>query len=491
MHVPKYIFILFFLIFNSKTHAQNFDFNPNLQKAYSEICQFKIQSARQILVKENPKNGIKIYLDDFADMIVLLNNENKTEYEKLINKEDERLDLLEELDSKSPYNRFLRAEIKLHWLLLKYRFGSEVKAAWNFVQAYKLLEENRKQFPNFVPHQKSLGAVHIILGALPDNFAWVTKLLGLRGNIQQGQKELLNASKDPIFGTEAQFYEYFLNAYVLRWTEQKNQQLLQYLDQNKDYLSVYFLGVAISIKDNRSEQANNILSRRPIATDYLSMPMFDFYKGEINLQKGAYNQAINSYLNYLKSFKGKSFLKESYFKIFAAYWLAGDEAKAVHYLNKIPQIGNTIADGDKSAQKFYDDFLQKKQLPNKNLVKARFAFDGGYLERAIDEIENISEKSLVNLHEKAEYNYRCGRIYQKSNQIDKATGAYNRAIQLSEGQNWHFGASSCLQLGYIYKERNDKQQAKKYFEKALAYGKHESKYSVDNRAKAAITEMGF
>lgn len=489
--MPKYSFILFLIFFSSKIHAQNFDFNQNLQKAYSEICQFKIQSARQILARENPKNGIKIYLDDFADMIMLLNSENKAEYEKLKNKEDERIESLEELDSKSPYNRFLRAEVKLHWLLLKYRFGSEVKAAWNFVQAYKLLEENRKQFPNFVPSQKSLGAVHIILGALPDNFTWVTKLLGLRGNIQQGQKELQNATKDPIFGAEAEFYDLFLSAYVLRFNEQKNQQLLKYLDEHKTYLSVNFISTAISIKDNRSEQAHEILNKRPLGTEYLLMPMFDFYKGEIALQKGAYNQAINSYNNYLKNFKGKSFLKESYFKIFAACWLNNETDKAMLHLNKIPQVGNTIADGDKSAQKFYENYQQTKQLPNKTLTKARFAFDGGFIEKAIDEIESISEKSLTNQREKAEYNYRRGRIYQKSNQIDKAIGAYNRAIQLSEGQDWHFGASSCLQLGYISKEKNDKPQAKKYFEKALAYGKHESKYSVDNRAKAALTEMGF
>jgi hypothetical protein len=34
-------------------------------------------------------------------------------------------------------------------------------------------------------------------------------------------------------------------------------------------------------------------------------------------------------------------------------------------------------------------------------------------------------------------------------------------------------------------------KAKIYFEKAISYKKHEYKNSVDNKAKAALNEMGF
>jgi hypothetical protein len=68
---------------------------------------------------------------------------------------------------------------------------------------------------------------------------------------------------------------------------------------------------------------------------------------------------------------------------------------------------------------------------------------------------------------------------------------FERAMALCAGQNCHFGASSSLQLGYIYQQRNDKPKARLSFERAIAYKKHEYKNSIDNKAKAVLTEMGI
>ncbi|MFN3380316.1 MAG: hypothetical protein ACK41O_12735, partial [Runella zeae] len=125
-------FILFILICTicagqNKVILQekNFEFNPNLKEAYIKICQFKIQGAQQILLNESSNNGIKILLDDYVDVIMLLNNGSQKEYENALIKENERLSIVGKLNNKSPYNKFVKAEIKLHWALLKFRFGNE------------------------------------------------------------------------------------------------------------------------------------------------------------------------------------------------------------------------------------------------------------------------------------------------------------------------------------------------------------------------------
>jgi hypothetical protein len=58
-----------------------------------------------------------------------------------------------------------------------------------------LLENNVKKFPNFIPQQKSLGLIHIMVGSIPQNFLWVAKLLGLKGSVKNGLQELKNVSK--------------------------------------------------------------------------------------------------------------------------------------------------------------------------------------------------------------------------------------------------------------------------------------------------------
>ena len=475
--------------FNSK--AADFDFTPNLQKAYAEIFKLKVYSGRELLAKENPKNPFRIYVENFADMTELINSENEKQYEKWIGREDKRLGLIEELDEKSPYNRFLRAEIKLHWALIKIRFGHEVKAGYNVIQAYKLLEENQKLFPNFLPNLKSLGCLHVLIGSVPDKQRWISKLLGLRGNIQLGMNELRLGATDKIWGTEAKFCTIFIQAYVLKFDDKQNAEMLQFADNQSDNLNINMVATAISLKVNRTEQAIELLKRTPKDAAYLNFPIFELYKAETQLFKGNYPQAVLAYQNYLRTFKGQTFLKDTYYKLFLCIWLIGDEKKAKLYLSKINERGNTVAESDKAAQKFYNDFEKTKALPNKTLIKLRLLFDGGYFEEAHNELVALTEKKFTYAKDQAEFNYRAGRIYQKLNQFDKATYYFERSVALTGSEEWVFGPNSALQLGYIHQQKRQKNKAKAYFEQAIAYKNHEYKTSVDNKARAALTEMGY
>ncbi len=479
------------LLFSDNCKAADFDFTPNLQKAYSEVFKLKVQSGRELLLKENPKNPFRIYVEDFADMAELINSENENQYEKWLSKEEKRLDEIEDLDEKSPYNRFLRAEIKLHWALIKIRFGHEVKAGYNVIQAYKLLEENQKLFPNFLPNLKSLGCLHVLIGSVPDKQRWIPKLLGLRGNIQLGMNELRSAAKDKVWGTEARFCTTFIQAYVLKYDAKQNAEMLQFADNQSDNLNINMVATAISLKDNRTEQAIELLKQTPKDASYLYFPIFELYKAETQLFKGNYLQAILAYQTYLRNFKGQTFLKDTHYKLFLCNWLMGDEKKAKLYLSKISEGGNTIAESDKAAQKFYENFQKTKALPNKTLIKLRLLFDGGYFEEAQQELSTLPEKNFTNTKDQAEFNYRAGRIYQKLNQFDKAASYFERSVALTGSQEWSFAPNSALQLGYIQQQKGQKNKAKAHFEQAIAYKNHEYKTSIDNKARAALTEMGY
>jgi tetratricopeptide (TPR) repeat protein len=472
-------------------YAAEFDFTPNLQKAYSEVFKLKVNSGRELLEKENPKNPFRIYVEDFADMTELIISEDEKQYEKWMIREDKRLELVEELGEKSPYNRLLKAEIKLHWALIKIRFGFEVKAAYNVIQAYKLLEQNQKLFPNFLPNLKSLGCLHVLIGSVPDKQRWILKFLGLRGNIQLGMNELRMVATDKVWGTESKFCAIFIQAYVLKFDAKYNAEMLQYVNSQPDNLNISMLATAISLKDNRTEQAIELLERTPKNIAYLSFPIFELYKAETQLLKGNYSQAASAYQIYLSTFKGQTFLKDTYYKLFLCNWLIGDEKKAKLCLSKINDIGSTIAESDKAAQQFYENFQNTKILPNKILIKLRLLFDGGYFEEAQKDLVVLTEKKFTNTKDQAEFNYRAGRIYQKLNQFDKATNYFERSVALTGNEEWVFAPNSALQLGYIQQQKGKKIKAKTYFEQAIAYKNHEYKTSVDNKARAALTEMGY
>lgn len=483
--------LIYSLLVIDTCKANDFDFSPNLQKAYSEVFKLRVQSGRELASHENAKNPFRIYVENLADMTELINSENEVVYKKWQDREEERLELIESLNENSPYNRFLRAEIKLHWALIKIRFGHEVKAGYNVIQAYKLLEENQKLFPNFMPNLKSLGCLHVLIGSVPEKQRWIPKLLGLRGNIQLGMNELRSAAKDKVWGTEARFCTTFIQAYVLKFDAKQNTEMLQFAESQADNVNAYMLATAISLKDNRTEQAIELLKKVPKDATYLYFPIFELYKAETQLFKGNYPKAIANYQAYLRNFKGQTFLKDTYYKLFLCHWLMEDDKNAKLYLSKIDIGGNTIAESDKAAQKFYENFQKTKTLPNKALIKLRLLFDGGYFEEAQQELSNLAEKSFTTLKDQAEFNYRAGRIYQKLNSFDKAASYFERSIVLTGTQEWSFAPNSALQLGYIQQQKGQKNKAKAHFEQAIAYKNHEYKTSIDNKARAALTEMGY
>jgi tetratricopeptide (TPR) repeat protein len=277
----------------------------------------------------------------------------------------------------------------------------------------------------------------------------------------------------------------------LKFDDKQNAEMLQFADSQSDNLNINMLATAISLKDNRTEQAIDLLKRTPRDAAYLYFPIFELYKAETQLFKGNYPQALSAYQNYLRTFKGQTFLKDTYYKLFLCIGLMGDEKKAKLYLSKINDGGNTNAESDKAAQKFYENFQETKILPNKILIKLRLLYDGGYFEEAQNELVSLTEKKFTNTKDQAEFNYRAGRIYQKLNQFEKAVNYFERSLALTGSEEWVFAPNSALQLGYIQQQKGQKNKAKAYFEQAIAHKNHEYKTSVDNKARAALTEMGY
>ncbi len=482
---------IIFLLFPLLSYAGDFELSPVFQKAYTEVFKYKVRAARNTLQSEKKDSPFRIYLENYIDLVELLNTDDADYYEKIKHREGERLDLIEDLDENSPYNRFLRAEIKMHWALNKLRFGHELKAAYNIIEASRLLEENQKLFPGFLPNYKSLGCLHVIIGSVPDNFRWALKILGLKGSVTQGLVELAKAAKDPVWGNEAMYCSYYIQAFVTKLDDKQQTELMKFIESQPDNLNVHFIGLAVSMRSSNAEQANRILKKLPLGNEYFACPIIDLYKADVALMKAQYQQANGYYLSYLRNGKIKSFVKDTYYKLFVSNYLMNNEKQAIAHLVKIPSAGNAISEGDKAAEKFYENYSKNHLLPNKDLLKAKLALDGGYYPQALSIVEVILQQNLPSQKEKSEYFFLAGKAFQKNGQADKAILNFERAITLNEKQHWYFGAASALQIGYILQERDQKNQAKVYFEKAIAYKNHEFKNTIDSKARAALSEMGY
>ncbi len=482
---------------SSQTNApeNRVDFTPRLQLAYFEIQKLRLDKARSLLDEEraqNADNGALVYLDNYADMYYLLISEDRSAYNTLSKKEDSRLNMLGSLPDNSPFKRFLQAEVRLHWAFAKLKFGNEVSGCWDIIKAYKLLEENRRKFPSFLPTLKSLGLLHVLIGSVPDQYTWVTKILGLSGDIKGGLKEMdAVIEKDSFFRQETQLVDLLVHAFTLKITEAQIRELKALPAAQPDNLLLHFFTTSVLMKEGRSEEALAVLNRAPRSASYLPFPFLDYMRGEILLQKGQYDVAYTYYDRFQRKFKGFNFLKDSYFKKFLCRWLTGRDDEARAMIAKVGSVGKTITESDQYASEFATEFREGKVSGDqKVLLQARYASDGGYLSEASEFLKDYTADSFSKTSDKAEYNYRQGRILQKSGQESRAMTYYQRAIDLSRNTSLYFAPSSALQMGYIYLDQRNKPQAIASFRKAMSYKKHEYKNSIDNKARAALSELG-
>lgn len=472
-------------------------FSPKLQKAYFEIQKLRLPAARELIDDEraiNATNPFIAYLDSYADLHYLLIAEDRARYKVFTQQQDRRLDQVGKLSDKSPYKRLFQADIRLHSAFAKLKFGNEVSGSWEIIKAYKLLEDNRKKFPAFTPTFKSLGLLHVLIGSIPENYTWIAKILGLRGNITQGIRELRKVTKEePFFKQEAELIDLLLHAYTLQLSPEQQVRIRQWPKEQPDNLLLHFFATTVLMKENRSEEASRFLADAPAGKEYMPFPFLNYLRGEIALQSGDYDDSFTYYTRFLKQYGGFNYIKDSYFKMFLCRWLAGRDEEASVYIQKITQTGSTIIEADQFAERIAKEFQEGKISPRqKVLYKARYATDGGYFQQAWELMKAVSEKSFGTTYEKAEFNYRMARILHKSGRMNESMPFYDRSIALGQTDAGAagFAASSALQMGYISQQKPDNQKSVTYFRKAMSFKKHEYKNSIDNKARAALTELG-
>ena len=240
------------------------------------------------------------------------------------------------------------------------------------------------------------------------------------------------------------------------------------------------------MKEGRSDAALALSRQRPQAAAYLHVPFFNYHEAEVFFQKGQYAAAVAGYRQFLNGFRGVNFIKDACYKQFLAEAFRGNADAARRAYTQARERGEAFTEADKAARKATEKPFSLPSALQTVLLKSRYATDGGYYATALQLLQPYGENDFATASEKAEYHYRLARIYHRSGAPDKALPAYEAAVRLS--QSGYIGAAACLQLGYLFQQRGQLPQARRYWQKALAYPRHEHKNSIDNKARAALTQ---
>ncbi len=462
-------------------------FSPAVKSSYRLLLELKMDSAMAQLPSlgsptERDYPAI-IYIQNLRDVMELLITEDLGLYEQKGPNEKIRLNLAKEMSESDPFRLFLAAEVKLQWAFVKIKFGERFNSAWSVRQAYKYATENSRAFPEFLPDNKTLGLLHILIGSVPEKYSWLLYLMGVDGTILEGVEELEDVKNShDLFQFESSVLLATVHGYLLHNETEAIATIGDHYDETPQSLFLQYLLALLLMKNSQAEEAIKILEQNHLHRPaYLQLPTLFYLKGEAHLQQGDYALAIKNLNRFLDEFRGKNLIKDAYYKIFLSYWLGGQVELAKEYLILARDNGLTFTEADKQA-----DRQIKQGYPNPILMKIRLLTDGGFYSNAITLIEQHQPSDFKTKRESAEFTYRQARLLHQTKKLDQATEKYKLVVENSEGESWYFAPNSCLQLGYIYQRREKIDLGRKYFQQALTYKRHPYKNSIDNKAKSAL-----
>ncbi|WP_188558954.1 DUF3808 domain-containing protein [Hymenobacter glacieicola] len=455
-------------------------------RAYAEVLKMRPDAARAQLRAAPPTAPGTLLVQDCLSITELLVSQDASRYQATVEAQDQRLKALEKAAAPGALPAYARAEIRLHQAAAQVVFGHEVQGAWNLRQSYQQMQQVVRQYPQYLPARKTLGMMQFFIGSLPESYRWFLKLLGLPGSVEAGLHNLrLAATQANDFQLEARLILALLEETYYKKPDAALGLVETLYRQQPDNLLISYLLISQHKKQHHTDAALTAYRTRPTGPDYLSLPYLHHMAADLLLYQGQYAASLRANQQFLQQYRGQHYRKDAAFKLYLAAWLGGDAGAAEQYRRQIGSGGRTVLEEDNYAQRFFEDKLPLSKL----LTRARLQIDGGYYRPALLTLNSFRPSAATPLRDRLEEPYRRARAWHLLGRPDSARLFYAQTIARAGSAPYYFAPQSALQLGYLYQAEGQRNTAKVYFQKALAYPRHEYKNSTDTKAKLALKEL--
>ena len=496
--MKKLLFVLFLLISPLFLKA-SFNFNQNCSDAFDLIISLRFNEAHKLIATEkkvNPDNAIPVFLDNYIDFLGSFISEEEASFKQYTDAMAARKRRIQKESSDSPYYKYCIATMDMQVAFTRVKFGEYIKAAAEINRAYRLLEHNNRDFPDFIPQKLSLGMLHTLIGSIPDKYDWIRKATGLKGSVNGGIQEMQQVfeisqriPKWKYLQNESLFL-LSLTSINLAADKSFSEKILEWYNKDEGMALIAenplmaYCKANLCFKRGLNDQGIQILMNRPSGPKFFHFHYLDYLLGVAKLNR-LDKDAWAYLINFTANFRGKNFVRAAYQHIAWNYLINGDIKKYFEYMNRIPLTGDNTTDSDKKA---LSDF-RSGEVPNTSLVKAQLLFDGGYYERALDELADYNRSSSKTEHGSLEYLYRLARVYHESGKTTEAIRYYNLTITKGQDKPWYFAANAALQMGMIYENMRKYDLASVYYKKSLSMNPTEYRNSISQKAEAGLSRI--
>ncbi len=452
---------------SGQTHGQSI--STSEYKAYRKVI--ALQGHSQASNKIRP--AFDAYLNSYAAFLEVLVNGTPASFDSFENTSREALSRITGTDTLS---LFLRSEIGIQTAFVKLKEGTELAAVWQLRQTYRDVEDYVEEYPAYVPFKRTWGLLQILVGAVPDNYQWLPRIFGVSGSIDEGRSLLLSIPQDHWLYSESQVIMSLADSYLFEESKRAVRNFSEVISNNRDNPLYSYLYMTLLLRNHLARQAIDHFSSR---SEHIELSYY--LAGNAYLQAEQYAESIKWFRQFEKTYKGQDFRKDTAYKLFLAYYLDSNEEMAKRQFERIREVGGTETESDRYAARMYE-----KGYPNREIMKIRLATDGGFYQRAESIANGLKTADFSKNEDQVEFIYRKARIFHFTNRSDQAISAYLQTIEHQGDQRWYYAPNSCLQLGYLYLDKNEAALAQQYFRKTFNYRGYEYKKGIDRKAHSAL-----
>jgi tetratricopeptide (TPR) repeat protein len=489
----RQLLVFLLLLLSQIASAQRFDWNSAAVEAYGHILDLRFQKADTLLRsmrKEEPDNLCAPYLEDLRDFLIIVVTDDRNEFEKRVNAKDSRIAAFERAPHNDPFKNIALGELQLHWAFADLRFGNHLSGAMGVRRAFGLLEDNMQRFPYFIQTNKGMGLLHTLVGTVPDNYRWAARLIGLDGTISQGMEEMGRIIKGhsgrPEFASvqkETLFLFTFLQINLLNEPSALTDLLTRLQPHSGPLMD--FAKARVLQKKGDTDSAIGVLQaslkNRPNAFPYLH-----YLLGDLRLARLDQDADIH-FMNYLRIFKGDNYVSAAHGKLgWHALVVKQNKQDYQRHLTKALETDRGLTDEDKAMRKE----AVSGRVPSEVLLRARLLFDGGYHERALEELMGASASSFPTKEDRLERDYRLARIHHSLGNQQEAISMYQSTMREGAESTRYFAANAALQLGLLFEQKGEKQRAREAFVACSSFKNTEYRDSINQKAKAGLNRLG-
>ncbi len=437
--------------------------------------------------RDQPHNLLAHHLANYIDFLKVYISEEEGRLEAWKARLKTRLEAVALGDAESPYYSYVQAEMRLMMAMGRLKFGEYLGAFRELRKAYRLLAQNRERFPHFAPGLRDLGLLHAIVGTLPGGYRWsLSWLAGIRGDLQQGRREMEQALRYPGPHLQETWVLYSFLLLHLAGEPESAWKALQSaeLTARESPLHAFLLANA-AMQTQRNEEALRVLDLYPRGADFFPFPYLHFMRGLARLRKLDSGGRIDL-LAFVRESRGRHFIKEAHQKIAWSYLLEGD--RPGYHLH----MSLCLLEGERSTGNDEAAWLEarKHNPPQLALLRARLLCDGAYFERAFAVLRSLSPKELSGPELELEYDYRLGRILQGLQQPEAALRHFEELLEKSDAdKDGIMRCRAALEAGRLCEALGRLGQAALYFRHCLDIRPKAYATALHHQAKAGLARV--